>query len=184
MSPTPCFKSSVGSPFCSHWLYWWWVRAGLWQGRLRRLAPKCVGAGVLLVSLGALLELFPFTPAIHGVLRGGGLVGYLTAAGLIHTFNRLGACIVAATLFVASLFLVTRFSFGWAAEFLQKYWSSVLTPLRARWASWQEARAAKAAVRQRRQMEEQRATGKRPMLLQKVAVRQAQPGTTHHHASR
>ncbi len=137
---------------------------------------KIVGAGVLLVSLGGLLELFPFTPAIHGVLRGGGLVGYLTAAGLIHTFNRLGACIVAATLFVASLFLVTRFSFGWAAEFLQKYWSSVLTPLRARWASWQEARAAKAAVRQRRQMEEQRATGKRPMLLQKVAVRQAQPG--------
>ena len=52
---------------------------------------------MLLISLGALLELFPYTPAIHGVLRGGGLLGYLAAAGLIHTFNRLGASIVAAT---------------------------------------------------------------------------------------
>ena len=89
---------------------------------------KMLGAGMLLVSLGALLELFPYTPAIHGVLRGGGLVGYLAAAGLIHTFNRLGASIVAATLFLASLFLVTRFSFGWAAEFLQKHWSRVADP--------------------------------------------------------
>jgi len=137
---------------------------------------KMLGAGVLLISLGALLELFPFTPAIHGVLRGGGLVGYLAAGGLIHTFNRLGACIVAATLFITSLFLVTRFSFGWAAEVLQKRWTGAIAPLQARWASWQEARAAKAALRQRRQMEEQRATGKRPMLLQKVAARQAQAG--------
>jgi S-DNA-T family DNA segregation ATPase FtsK/SpoIIIE len=137
---------------------------------------KMLGAGVLLISLGALLELFPFTPAIHGVLRGGGLLGYLAAEGLIRTFNRLGACIVAATFFVASLFLVTRFSFGWAAEVLQKHWNGVLAPLRARWACWQEARAAKAALRLRRQMEEQRATGKRPMLLQKVAARPAQPG--------
>ncbi|HXW16580.1 MAG TPA: DNA translocase FtsK, partial [Terriglobia bacterium] len=137
---------------------------------------KMLGAGVLLISLGTLLELFPFTPMIHGALRGGGLVGYLAAAGLIHTFNRLGAWIVAATLFTTSLFLVTRFSFGWAAEFLQKRWTGVLAPFRARWTSWQEARAAKAAMRLRRQMEEQRATGKRPVLLQKVAARQAQPG--------
>ena len=137
---------------------------------------KMLGAGMLLVSLGALLELFPYTPAIHGVLRGGGLLGYLAAAGLIHTFNRLGASIVAATLFITSLFLVTRFSFGWAAEFLQNRWSRVLTPLKTRWSAWQEARAAKAAARLRKQMERQRVTGKPPVLLQKVAARQAPPG--------
>ncbi|MGA2985440.1 MAG: DNA translocase FtsK [Terriglobia bacterium] len=136
---------------------------------------KMLGAGILLVSLGALLELFPYTPAIHGALRGAGLLGYLAAAGLIHTFNRLGASIVAATLFLTSLFLVTRFSFGWAAEFLQNRWSQVLTPLQTRWSAWREASAAKAAVRLRKQMERQRLTGKPPVLLQKVAARQGQP---------
>ena len=137
---------------------------------------KMLGAGILLASLGALLDLFPYTPAIHGALRGSGLVGYLAAVGLIHTFNRLGASIVAATLFLASLFLVTRFSFGWVAEFLQNRFSRVLTPLQARWDAWQEARAAKAAARKRQQMERRRITGKPPVLLQKVAGRQAPAG--------
>ncbi len=134
---------------------------------------KMLGVALLVVSLGALVELFPYTPAIHGVLRGSGLLGYLVAAGLIRTFNRLGASIVAATLFLSSLFLVTRFSFGWAAEFLQNRWSRVLTPLKARWNAWQEARAAKAAARLRKQMERQRVTGKPLVLLQKVGARPA-----------
>jgi len=137
---------------------------------------KMLGAGMMVVSLGALLELFPYTPPIHGVLRGSGLLGYLAAAGLIHTFNRLGASILAATLFLTSLFLVTRFSFGWAAEFLQNRWTRLVPPLKARWSAWQEARAAKAATRLRRQMERQRVTGKPRVLLQKVAARQAPPG--------
>jgi S-DNA-T family DNA segregation ATPase FtsK/SpoIIIE len=132
---------------------------------------KMLGVAMMLASLGALVELFPYTPAIHGVLRGSGLLGYLVAAGLIHTFNRLGASIVAATLFLTSLFLVTRFSFGWAAEFLQDRWSRILTPLKTRWNAWQEARAAKAAARQRKQMERQRLTGRPQVLLQKVAAR-------------
>lgn len=137
---------------------------------------KIFGAAILIVSLGALLELFPFTPSVHGVLRGSGLVGYLVAAGLIHTFNRLGGSIVAATLFLASLFLVTRFSFGWAAEFLQNRWSQITTPLKARWEAWREARAAKAATRQRMMLERRRVTGKPPVVLQKVAVRKLQAG--------
>jgi S-DNA-T family DNA segregation ATPase FtsK/SpoIIIE len=132
---------------------------------------KMLGVALLVVSLCALVELFPYSPAIHGVLRGSGLLGYLVAAGLIHTFNRLGASIVAATLFLTSLFLVTRFSFGWAAEFLQDRWSRILTPLKARWNAWQEARAAKAAARLRKQMERQRVTGKPLVLLQKLAAR-------------
>ena len=137
---------------------------------------KMLGVGMLLASLGALLELFPYTPAIRGILRGGGLLGYLAAAGLIHTFNHVGASIVAVTAFLTSLFLVTRFSFGWAAKFLQTRWSEVLTPLKARWDTWQEARASKAAARMRKQVEQQRVTGKPPVSLQKVAARFAQPG--------
>ena len=82
---------------------------------------KLVGALILLISLGALLDLFPYTPAVHGALRGGGLLGFLVAAGLAHLLSRLGAGIVAMTAFLASLFLVTRFSFGWAAQFLHKH---------------------------------------------------------------
>jgi S-DNA-T family DNA segregation ATPase FtsK/SpoIIIE len=139
---------------------------------------KMVGAAMLLVSLGTLLELFPYTPAVHGVLRGGGLLGFLVAAGLIHTFNRPGASIIAATAFLTSLFLVTRFSFGWAAQFLQKHSGRAITPLMARWAAWREARAAKAAAIVRKRIEEQRATGKRPVLFQKVAPPKAQTGQT------
>jgi S-DNA-T family DNA segregation ATPase FtsK/SpoIIIE len=126
---------------------------------------KAVGAGMLVASLAGLVELFPYTPAIHGALRGSGVLGYLVAAGLIHTFNRVGASIVAATAFLTSLFLVTRFSFGWAAEFLKNRWTGVATPLKLRWDAWQQARAAE---RQRKQMERQRVTGKPPVVVQKV----------------
>ena len=139
---------------------------------------KMVGAAMLLISLCALLDLFPYTPSVHGALRGGGLLGFLVAAGLIHTLNRVGASIVAATAFFTSLFLVTRFSFGWAAQFLHKYSGRVILPIRARLAAWQEARAAKAEERRRKRQEEQRAAGKRPVLLQKVSARKAQTGQT------
>jgi S-DNA-T family DNA segregation ATPase FtsK/SpoIIIE len=134
---------------------------------------KALGAAMLLVSLGALLELFPYTPTIHGALRGSGVLGFLTATGLIHTFSRLGASIVAVTLFLTSLFLVTRFSFGAVMGFLKSRGGGVAAPLKARWSAWQQARAAKAAERMRRQLEWQRVMGKPPVVIQKVATRQA-----------
>jgi len=134
---------------------------------------KLVGVAMLLLSLGALLDLFPYTPAIHGALRGGGLLGYLAAAGLVHTFNRLGASIVATTFFFTSLFLVTRFSFGWAAEFLQAHSTRLMGPLKKQWSAWREARAAKAAARQRKKVELSRLTGKPPVVFQKVTAKQA-----------
>jgi S-DNA-T family DNA segregation ATPase FtsK/SpoIIIE len=136
---------------------------------------KALGAGMLVLSFGALLEIFPYTPTIHGALRGSGLVGYLTAVGLIRTFNRVGASIVAATVFLASLFLVTRFSFGWATEFLKKRWEGTITPLRTRWSKWQQARAAKAAERRRKQWERQRVLGKPAVVIQKAPSRAATP---------
>ncbi len=136
---------------------------------------KLAGAGLLIVSLGALLELFPYTPTLRGVMRGGGLMGYLTATALIHVFSQVGAGIVAITVFFTSLFLVTRFSFAWAAEFIQSESSRVLTPLKARWKAWQQARAAKSALRQRQQMEQQRVMGKPPVQVQKLPARPATP---------
>ena len=134
---------------------------------------KAVGAGLLVTSLSALLELFPYTPAVRGLIRGSGMLGYLAAAGLVHTFNQVGAVIVATAVFLSSLFLVTRFSFSWAAGFLKARWQALARPIAARWQAWQEARAAAAAERRRRRAEAMRLRGKPPIITQRVGASQA-----------
>jgi S-DNA-T family DNA segregation ATPase FtsK/SpoIIIE len=134
---------------------------------------KAVGAGLLVASLSVLLELFPYTPAVRGLIRGSGMLGYLAAAGLVHTFNHVGAGIVAGAVFLSSLFLVTRFSFSWAAAFLKARWQALAQPVAARWKVWQEARAEAAAQRRRRRAEAMRLRGKAPIVMQRAAMSQA-----------
>ena len=137
---------------------------------------KAAGAVLLVVSLSALLELFPYTGPVKSEVRGSGLLGYLAAEGLKHTFNRMGAAIVAAALLLSSLFLVTRFSFSAAASFLKARWQKLAQPVAARWAAWQEARAEAAAERRRRQAERQRILGKPPIITpQRPGTRLATP---------
>lgn len=125
---------------------------------------KIFGLVLLILSLGALLQLFPYTPRVHGVVHGSGLVGYLAAIGLIHVLNPLGAAIVAGTLFLSSLFLVTRFSFSAALAILQKRFAFV-GRLAARWQEWREKRHAE---RMRRQIERTKAAGRQPVVAQKA----------------
>jgi S-DNA-T family DNA segregation ATPase FtsK/SpoIIIE len=138
--------------------------------RLIRVKPleaprtKIFGLVVLILSLGALLQLFPYTPLIHGVIQGSGLAGYLTATGLVHVFNPLGAAIVAGALFLASLFLVTRFSFSAGLALLQKRFA-FLGRMAARWQAWRERRRAE---RMRRQIERTKAAGRQPVAAQKA----------------
>src|SRR6516225_6932047 len=72
---------------------------------------KALCALLLVGSLATLLDLLPFTPPVNGLLHGSGLLGYVLAAGLVHTFNTAGAAIVTGTALLTSLFLVTHFSF-------------------------------------------------------------------------
>jgi DNA segregation ATPase FtsK/SpoIIIE, S-DNA-T family len=123
---------------------------------------KVLGLLLMIASLGALLELFPYTPHIDGVINGSGLAGYLVAAGLVHTFNRLGAAIVAGTVFLSSLFLVTRFSFSWGFTFFQRRFA-VVKAMAVRWQAWREERRRE---RLRRQVERTKATGKQPAAMQ------------------
>ena len=142
----------------------------LWRGLLMRRAPKWWAPAMLLVSLGALLELFPYTPAIHGasagrradgVLGGGGVDPHFQSAGRKHR----------------SRHALPRFPLPGHSVLL---WLGGGIPAKARQpradptpgmvGSWQEARAAKAATRERRQLERRRMTGKPPVLLQKVAA--------------
>ncbi|HEX5411369.1 MAG TPA: DNA translocase FtsK [Terriglobia bacterium] len=129
-------------------------------------APRTKVFGLLLsiLSLGALLQLFPYTPRISGVVQGSGLAGYLAAIGLVNILNPLGAAIVAAAVFLTSLFLVTRFSFSALLVILQKRFAFV-GRLVARWESWREKRRAE---RLRLQMERTKAAGRQPVVRQQA----------------
>ncbi len=127
---------------------------------------KAVGLVLLASSLTALFELFPYTPPIGNAIRGSGLVGYLVAAGLVHILNPVGAWIIAATVFLASLFLVTRFSFSAAFDFVMAR-LAFTKALVARWKSWREARRLKRA---RRIAERAREAAKDPVVVQRSAA--------------
>ncbi|MGO9269691.1 MAG: DNA translocase FtsK [Terriglobia bacterium] len=119
---------------------------------------KLTGAMMLCGSLTTLLEFFPYTPQVAGFVRGSGLAGYLLAAGLVHMFNRTGSVIVAGAVFLTSLFLITRFSFSAAGEFLN---ARFMGAVGARWAVWREARRRE---RLRREVERSKVAGKQPVL--------------------
>jgi len=131
---------------------------------------KATGVGLLVGSLATLLELFPYTPPIGGIIRGSGLVGYLLAAGLVHTLSRIGAAIIAGAAFLSSLFMVTRFSFSSAFDFLKRRFA-FLKSLKARWNAWRDARERE---RLRRQVERARLEGKAPVVWQRGSVPAAQ----------
>ncbi|HET7101903.1 MAG TPA: DNA translocase FtsK [Terriglobia bacterium] len=132
---------------------------------------KMFGLVLLILSLGALLNLFPYTPQIHGVIHGSGLVGYLVAIGLVDVLNPLGAAIVAGALFLTSLFLVTRFSFSALLAILQNRFAFI-GRLAARWQDWREKRRAE---RLRLQIERTKAAGRQPVVMQEA--RQLSPRT-------
>jgi S-DNA-T family DNA segregation ATPase FtsK/SpoIIIE len=111
-------------------------------------APRTKGVGLLLLagSLAVIFDLFPYTPTIGGAIRGSGIAGYLMAAGLIHILNPVGAWIVAGAIFLASLFLVTRFSFSAAFEFLKMRFA-FMEDVMARWKSWRTVRRRNRMIR-------------------------------------
>ncbi|MBZ5514169.1 MAG: DNA translocase FtsK [Acidobacteriia bacterium] len=129
---------------------------------------KAIGVALLAGSVATLLELFPYTPPVSGLIRGGGLAGLLLTLGLVHVFNNVGAIIVATTAFLTSLFLVTRFSFSTTASFLVAR-LSFLKALTASWNAWREERQRE---RMKKQVERARVVGKEPVVIQKVGAKQ------------
>jgi len=126
---------------------------------------KAVGAVLLLTSLAALLDLAPMAPAVSGLIRGGGLAGYLIAMALVAGFNPLGAAIVAGALFLASLFLVTRFSFATLGRFFQSQFAP-LAGIGESWRAWREERERQ---RLKKKLETERKTGKPPINVERGA---------------
>jgi DNA segregation ATPase FtsK/SpoIIIE, S-DNA-T family len=150
-------------------LGWRWCRSRAIDSQFATLA----GYFLLLLSLPALLALFPF-PAVRGAIPAGGIVGSLISNELLAGFNFWGALLVAVALFFTSLFMTTRFSFSGAHA-----WASgphgpigaveklgVLQKVQARWHDWLERREQE---RNRRRVEESRLSGRKPVPPQAIA---------------
>lgn len=128
---------------------------------------KAIGAALLVASLAAIFELIPHAPRVLGTIRASGILGFYLAAGLVDTLNRAGATIVAAAIFFASLFLVTKFSFSWAGRVLGSAWSAMFEPFHARWSAWREVRAQR---RLQSRMTRERAVGKQPVVNKRASA--------------
>jgi len=134
-------------------------------------AATLTGYVLLMLSLPSLLSLSHF-PELRGTLPAGGVLGTLVSHGLQSGFNFWGAVLVAVALFVVALFMTTSFSFSGAHA-----WASNKGPLgkienlgilqraQARWQDWREERHQE---RMRREVEERRIAGRRPVAPQVV----------------
>ena len=133
-------------------------------------AATIAGYVLLLMSLPSLLSLWHF-PSVRDALPGGGLVGTLVSHGLRSGFNVWGANLVAIALLVVAVFLTTTFSFSGAHA-----WASgakgpmgriekpgILQRAQARWHAWQDEREQR---RMRREVEERRMAGRKPVTPQ------------------
>jgi S-DNA-T family DNA segregation ATPase FtsK/SpoIIIE len=150
-------------------LGWRWCRSRAIDSQFATLA----GYFLLLVSLPALLALFPF-PAVRGAIPAGGIVGSLISNELLAGFNFWGALLVAVALFFTSLFMTTRFSFAgthaWATGPKGPIGAverlGLLQKVQARWHDWRERREQE---RMRRRVEESRLSGRKPVPPQAIA---------------
>lgn len=132
-------------------------------------AAKLIGVLLLAFSADALAGLFSL-PRISGTLQPGGLVGTVTARGLVTVFNPLGADLVAAASLLVGLFLTTKFSFTGSATWLGRFWPAEWIALRVdRFHDWQAARV---EAKQKRKLEKMHAAERRSVPTQ-VGVKEA-----------
>jgi DNA segregation ATPase FtsK/SpoIIIE, S-DNA-T family len=148
-------------------------------------AATVAGYALLLLSLPSLLSLIHF-PDVRGALPAGGLLGSLVSRVLRSGFNFGGALLVEIALIVAAIFLTTRFSFSgahaWASSEkgpvgrMEKL--GILQRAQARWHAWRDEREDE---RMRREVEERRIAGRKPVAPQIVGKTELaeEPKTIH-----
>jgi S-DNA-T family DNA segregation ATPase FtsK/SpoIIIE len=143
-----------------------------------------VGYGLLLLSLPSLLTMIHF-PDVRGAIPPGGVLGTAVSRGLQSGFNFWGALLVAVALLIVALFLTTSFSFrgahAWATDSkgpLGKVGKmGMLQRARASWEAWRDERE---EDRMRREVEERRLAGRKPVAPQIVGKPEKdEPKTIH-----
>lgn len=166
-------------------LGWRWIRSRAIDSQWATLT----GYVLLLMSLPSLLSLSHF-PEVRGAVPAGGLLGTVVSHGLQSGFNFWGAVLVAVAILIVALFLTTSFSFSgahaWASSHngplgqMEKL--GILRRAQARWHDWREQRE---QDRMRREVEERRMAGRKPVTPQIVGKAEAtdEPKTIQLHDS-
>jgi len=154
-------------------LGWRWIRSRAIDSQWATLT----GYVLLLMSLPSLLSLSHF-PEVRGAVPAGGLLGTVVSHGLQSGFNFWGAVLVAVAILIVALFLTTSFSFSgahaWASSHngplgkMEKL--GILRRAQARWHDWREQREQE---RMRREVEERRMAGRKPVTPQIVGKAEA-----------
>jgi S-DNA-T family DNA segregation ATPase FtsK/SpoIIIE len=154
-------------------LGWKWIRSRTIDSQWATIT----GYVLLLMSLPSLLSLSHF-PEVRGAVPAGGLLGTVVSHGLQSGFNFWGAVLVAVAILIVALFLTTSFSFSgahaWASSQhgplgkMEKL--GLLRRAQARWHDWREQRE---QDRMRREVEERRMAGRKPVAPQIVGKPEA-----------
>jgi DNA segregation ATPase FtsK/SpoIIIE, S-DNA-T family len=147
-------------------LGWRWIKSRAIDSQWATLT----GYVLLLMSLPSLLSLIHF-PEVRGALPAGGLLGTVVSHGLQSGFNFWGAVLVAVAILMVALFLTTSFSFSGAHTWANsrkgplgkmESWG-ILQRARERWHEWRNEREQN---RMRREVEERRMAGRKPVAPQ------------------
>jgi S-DNA-T family DNA segregation ATPase FtsK/SpoIIIE len=147
---------------------WRWIRSRAIDSQWATLT----GYVLLLMSLPSLLSLVRF-PEVRGALPAGGLLGTVVSHGLQSGFNFWGAVLVAVAILIVALFLTTSFSFSGAHAWASSHKGplgkmeqlGILQRAQARWHEWRDQRE---QSRMRREVEERRIAGRKPVAPQIV----------------
>jgi DNA segregation ATPase FtsK/SpoIIIE, S-DNA-T family len=101
----------------------------------------CVSLILLVLSFSALLSLYvPKGVAYRGTLLSGGVVGFYCAWLGRKVFNYFGACALFLTVFIISLMIITRFSFGKLVNLIWLALSRIAMFIKEKWLKYRERR--------------------------------------------
>jgi len=129
-----------------------------WSRQSGSDTAKVVGGALLLIFVPALLRLQPWHGRWARSLPIEGVLGRISAEALIRYLNFTGACIVAAALVAAALYLTTTFSLANLSVWLETR-CSFLFALRDRVHDWRVARAKRKAQKELEKKRAARSTG-------------------------
>jgi len=145
-----------------------WFRSQL----LGAPTTKLVGWGLMLVAVSAEVTLIHM-PEVRGALPAGGLVGKLLAQGLRAALNPVGANLVSIATLLTALFMATSFSFRTAAQWMKKPMAAegMVGQWFAHVQAWREERESK---RLRKQVEDIKIAGRKPVAQQRVSTKEVE----------
>jgi S-DNA-T family DNA segregation ATPase FtsK/SpoIIIE len=150
-------------------LAWKWLRSE----EIESGTVKIIGAGILFLSISALLSLGPVWWPWEGAFSAGGMLGILLADSLRSSFNVAGAMLLTVISLILSLYLISTFSMKIVGRWLAGPLHYLAT-MHARFDAWRVQRQ-QAAVERARQRAQRIAEARFEEEARRAAVPEAEP---------